>query len=357
MKSILKGSAAALSLALCAAPALAQDTAADNTVMAVDEIVALGFRPDAHGPAGTMADHVHKSGDVMVALSWMHDSHGGTNRRGTAPISDAAIVAAGYTAKTTAMTMDMAMLHVMWAPSDRVTLMLVPSWMRMDMTMEGIAPGVAHGGHHALAVGETMRHTAQGIGDTQLGALVSLSRRPALSLHAGLMVSAPTGDARRKDEDGNYLHYMMQGGSGTWDLNPSLTAHGLAGGIGWGAQVAYLFRAEKKNAAGFRFGDRFTATTWLSAPVTPRLSLSARAAWSSEGKVEGHYNSGHNHAAPADRQANYGGQKLEAGLGANVMLGDRLRLGLEANVPVYQDLHGIQLPKRWGASAGIGVMF
>lgn len=365
MKTNLLGSAAALSLALCAAPALAADTAdaaaaeAEGLTEAQgDEIVALGFRPDAHGPAGTMADHVHKGGDVMVGLMWMHEDYGGANRAGTEAIADADIVAAGYAVKADAMTMDMAMLHVMWAPSDRVTLMLVPSWMRMGMTMKGLpgAPTMTHGGH-SLMPGETMSHAAQGIGDTQFGALVSLSRRPALSVHAGLMVSAPTGDVTRKSASGAYVHYMMQGGSGTWDLNPTITAHGLAGGLGWGAQLGYVFRAEDSNAVGFRFGDRFTATGWLSAPVTPRLSLSARAAWSSEGVVEGHYNGAHSHASPPDRQANYGGQKLEAGLGANLMLGDRLRLGIEGSVPVYQDLHGIQLPKRWGANASVAIMF
>lgn len=353
MKTNLFCSAAALSLILCANPALADDMAAENTT---DEIVANGYRPDAHGPSGTMADHVHKRGDVMVALSWMHDDFASQNERGGEAISDAAIVAAGYTAKSTAMAMDMAMLHLMWAPSDRVTLMVVPTWMRMTMTMEGLAPSAGHGSHH-LAVGETMSHSVEGVGDTQIGALVSLSRNPALSAHAGLMVSAPTGDATRKDSDGNYLHYMMQGGSGTWDLNPSFTLHGLAGSFGWGAQAAYLFRTEKKNAAGFRFGDRFTATGWVSAPVGPRASVSARLAYTDEGKVEGHYNAGHNHAVPADRQANYGGQRIDAGLGANLMLGQRLRLGIEGTVPVYQYVNGIQLPKSWGSTATVGLMF
>ena len=41
---------------------------------------------------------------------------------------------------------------------------------------------------------------------------------------------------------------------GTWDLNPSLTLRGQAEGFSWGVQAGYLFRAEKANAAGFRFG-------------------------------------------------------------------------------------------------------
>lgn len=351
MKTHYLRSALALPLAVTAMPLLAdQPTEA--------EIVASGFRPDAHGPAGTMADHVHKRGDLMVGLMWMHEDYGGANRSGTAPIDDAAIAAAGYAAKADAMTMDMAMLHVMYAPSDRVTLMLVPSWMRMGMTMNGLPGGAAssHGGH-SLMPGETMSHTVSGLGDTQFGALVALSRRPQLSVHAGLMVSAPTGNDTRKNADGSYVHYMMQGGSGTWDLNPSFTLHGTAASFGWGAQVSYLFRAQKKNDAGFRFGDRFGATAWLSKPIGDKLSLSARLAWSSEQALSGHYNGAHSHAAPPDRQANYGGQRLEGSLGFNALLGQRLRIGGEVSTPLYQKVNGIQLPKRWGANVTTAVMF
>lgn len=355
MKNLICGSALTLPLLLCTAPALA-DELPETTTSTGEEIIALGLRADAHGPAGTMADHVHERGSVMVALTWMHEEAGGTTQSGSGPIDDAGIIAAGYTARTQSMTMDMAMLHLMWAPSDRVTLMLVPSWMRMDMTMVGIAPSSGHG-HHSLAVGETMKHSSSGIGDTQVAALVSLSRRPELSAHAGLTLSVPTGSVSLKDEDGNFLHYGMQSGSGTWDIQPSFTLRGATPGFGWGVQTSYLFRAENRNASGFRFGDRFAATAWLSKPVTARVSLSARLAWSDEGKVKGHYNSGHNHASPADRQANYGGQRLEAGLGANVMLGNKLRLGVEGSLPLYQDLNGIQAPRQFASSVTLSRMF
>lgn len=343
------GGALALTLLPCPAPALA-DEAPD------DEIVAIGQRPDAHGPAGTMADHVHKAGDLMIGISWMHEESRGTNRSGTGEMADTAIAAAGFTARTEAMVMDMAMLHVMWAPSERLTLMLMPSWQRMRMTMLGIAPSTGHGGH-GPAQGATMTHATSGIGDTQVGALVALSRRPVLSAHAGLSVSIPTGSVTRKDHDGNFVHYGMQPGSGTWDLIPSLTLRGTTPALSWGAQASYLWRTEAKNRSGFSFGDRFVASAWLSKPVTRRLSLSARLGWTSEGPVEGHYNAGHNHAAPPDRQANYGGERLDAALGANVLLGDRIKLGIEAGLPLWQKLNGIQAPRRFAMSAAISRTF
>lgn len=357
MKTALICSALALPVALCAAPSLAQDRAFGADA----DIVATGFRPDAHGPAGTMADHVHKSGDLMIGLMWMHENYGGANRRGTKKLADMDIAEAGYAVKAKSMTMDMAMLHVMYAPNDRVTLMLVPMWMRMGMSMQGLpAHGMDGSGSHSghmLMPGETMSHSVEGIGDTQVGALVSLSRDPGLSAHAGMMLSVPTGKVNRRSADGTYVHYMMQGGSGTWDLNPSLTIHGLSEHFGWGVQTSYVFRAEERNKSGFRFGDRLTATAWLSKPLGPRLSLSGRLAWSSEGRIRGHYDGAHKHASPPDRQENYGGERIEAGLGANLSIGERLRLRAEASLPVYQNLNGIQSPKRFGANATVSMMF
>jgi hypothetical protein len=353
MSRIMTGGACALSsllyVLLCAAPALA-DTPA------IDEILAIGHRADAHGPAGAMEDHMHKSGDLMIGLSGMHEDYSGATYRDSRRISDGDIAAAGFTTRTQSMTMDMAMLHIMWAPSDRVTLMIVPSWTRMAMTMIGIAHATGTG-HHALAVGETSTEVVSGIGDTRLGALVALRRNPKLSAHAGLVLSIPTGSVSRKDEDGNFVHYGMQPGSGTWDLQPSVTLRGAQPGFGWGVQASYLLRTGGENASGFRFGNRFATTGWLSKPLSPRISVSARLAYSNEDTVRGHYNFGHSHASPPDRQANYGGQRLEAGIGANFIVADGYRLGGEATVPLYQQVNGIQPTKRFGVNLNVSRMF
>jgi hypothetical protein len=255
------------------------------------------------------------------------------------------------------MTMDMAMLHLMWAPSDRVTLMVMPSWQKMGMTMLGVAPGMAHGGHMPLGVGQTMSHSTEGFGDTQVGALVSLSRDPNFSAHAGLMLSMPTGRPDIKDADGNFVHYGMQPGSGTWDLIPSLTLRGYTRHFGWGAQASYVARTGEENASGFKFGDRFEATAWLSKPIAPKVTLSGRLAWTDEGAVKGHYNAGHNHASPPDRQANYGGQRLDAGIGLNAILPGKVRLGVEAVLPLHQSLNGIQAPRTFATSVNLSRAF
>ncbi|MGD9663684.1 MAG: hypothetical protein AB7U34_00515 [Novosphingobium sp.] len=351
MTKYLSGGALALPFLLSAAPALAHS-----------EGPAAIARPDGHAPAGVMVDHVHKSGDVMIGLAWMRETYEGPNHTGTRKATDAEIAAAGYSARARSMTMDMVMGHLMWAPSDRVTLMAMPMWMRMKMTMLGIGSmdaAMDHmaSGHHSLMPGETMSHTVSGMGDTKLGALVALSRKPALSAHVGLMVSAPTGSVSKTNTDGSFVHYGMQPGSGTWDFEPSLTVKGQGDVLGWGLQASYVTRLENRNESGYRLGDRFAATGWASARVHERVSLSARLAFSDEGHIHGHYNAAHSHTSPADRQENYGGQRLEAGLGANVTIGKGLRAGVEAIVPLWQDVNGYQLTKDAGVNVALSHAF
>ena len=275
MKKLKRGGALALPMLLAVAPTAAHADHEDN------HIIAIGQRADEHGPAGIMGEHVHRGGEFMVGLVWMHDEFGGANQSGTRTISDHDIAMAGYTSRTKSMTMDMVMLHLMWAPSDRVTFALMPMWMRMEMTMLGIGAhdddghdgGGQHGGHHALAPGETMKHSVSGIGDTELGALVALSRNPKLSAHAGLAVSIPTGSVSRKGHDGAFVHYGMQPGSGTWDLIPSFTVGGGSDALRWGAQARYKFRAKNRNESGYRLGDRFDASAWLARPLSPTAAI------------------------------------------------------------------------------------
>ncbi|HSG33515.1 MAG TPA: transporter [Sphingomonadaceae bacterium] len=355
MTRTILGGAPALLLMAIATPALAEDTEND------DLITAMGYRPDAHGPSGVMGDHVHESGEIMIGFEWMHMRHSDMPQSGTDPIADADILAAGYAVRTQSMTMDMAMLHIMYAPNDTLTFMLMPTWNRMEMTMVGIDPmagmDMDMDGHHSLMLGETMTHSVSGFGDTRLGALVSLSRDRGLAAHAGLSLSIPTGSTSRKNADGTFVHYGMQPGSGTWDIEPSLTLRGIEGGFGWGAQVKHLIRLEDANESGFAFGDRFSANAWLSKPLGSHVSLSLRVGFTSEGAVEGHYNGPHKHASPPDRQDNYGGDVLDAGAGVNFVIGEALRLGAEVNLPLYEDLNGIQLPRDFGLNVSLSKMF
>jgi len=171
----------------------------------------------------------------------------------------------------------------------------------------------------------------------------------------------PTGSVDKRNPDGTFVHYGMQPGSGTWDIEPSLTVSGQSGQFGWGAQASYRWRTDDDNASGFAFGDVAKASGWASYLLTPSLGATARAEWKHQGQIEGHYNDAHKHASPSDRQENYGGDVVSLGAGLNwflpVGIGQRPQLSAEFAVPVYQDLNGIQLPQDWRLSVGISQNF
>lgn len=357
----------------CAAAALLGAAALPSTALAQnahEKSVIIVETPLLHPAAGLMNEHMHDGGEVMIGLRFQRMHSGGTNRSGTESIDDAAILASGYTSRVESMTMDMLMLDLMFAPSDDLTLMVMPHYMWHRMEMVGIDPmagmgGGGHGGHggHGIAIGfgEAHAHGTDGFGDTLVSASWRLLRQPGLGAHATLGVWVPTGSVDRTNPDGTFVHYGMQPGSGTWDLEPSLTVSGGAGTFGWGGQTAYRVPLESANDVGFRFGDRFRTTGWLSYLLTADVGATARLEFAHQGKIEGHYNAAHNHSSPPDLQQNYGGDIVRAGLGLNYLLplggANRPQLGAEFALPLYQDLNGIQTPEDWQLSLSISREF
>jgi hypothetical protein len=302
--------------------------------------------PADHGPAGVMADHMHGAGEFMIGYRYMVSRSGGTILNGEDEVSDPTLAAAGFSAAPTEMTMQMHMLDLMYAPRDWLTFMIMPQWMRMDMSMREVEGAVVddHGGHGGH--GGAHAHGTSGLGDTGLYALVRLLETGGHHVHAGLGFSAPTGAVDEKDPDGRFVHYMMQLGSGTWDFLPSLAYTGRMNGWAWGAQASGVIRMEEKNESGFRFGDAVQLTAWGSRSLTDWLSGSLRLSYFSQGTVKGHYNGPHNHTSPPDIQPNYGGQFFDLGIGLNAAVQRGAlqghRFGIEWLQPLHQDVNGFQ---------------
>ena len=194
--------------------------------------------PDSHAPAGVMYEHLHRQGEWMVGYRTMFQRFDDL-RHGGSDVSGGDLAARGYTLAPTSMTMTMHMLDIMYAPSDDLTLMLMPQYVTMDMSMSpvGLANHSGHGGHGMPGQTSSHRHEVSALGDTVLAALYRLGRVANHEFIATLGVSAPTGDVHKKNPDGSFMHYGMQIGTGTWDLLPSLTYQGRQGPLSWGAQA------------------------------------------------------------------------------------------------------------------------
>jgi hypothetical protein len=305
---------------------------------------------------------MHHAGEWMLGYRFSRETAGPDMQHGSDTVTDLQIpgsVCGAHPCSMTAsdMTMDMHMLHLMYAPTDRFTLMVMPMWMSHEMDMRALEQpageeeegeeGGEHGGHGGGHGAHS--HGTEGLGDTVFGALVRLHETSGLHAHLGLMVSAPTGSVEEKNPDGTFVHYAMQPGSGTWDFVPSITVGGGLGDLTWGAQLSGVIRMEERNDSGYALGDISEATAWGAWRLNEWLSASVRLKRREQGAIEGHYNGPHNHSAPVDLQPNYGGIFHDAGIGVNVVVprGPLAghRLSAEWLEPLGDDLNGYQLER------------
>ncbi|NHN39482.1 transporter [Pseudomaricurvus alcaniphilus] len=319
------------------------------------------YRPESHAPAGVMADHQHRQGEWMVGYRTMSRDFSGLYS-GSDKVSDSVAAAAGYSMVANSMSMDMHMLDIMYALNDDITLMLMPEYMTMNMSMRSVAMSGAMGGmdmgaHSGASHTGGHDHSVSGWGDTTLAALLRVYQRGPHQVHATLGVSLPTGSVDEQQADGRFVHYGMQLGSGTYDLVPSITYNGVAGLLSWGAQFGGEWRLESANDSGFAFGDQFNVLAWGAYRLADWVSASARLQYEKREDINGHYNGPHGHSSPPDLQANYGGEWVELGLGVNLVAQQGplagIRLGLEWLLPVSEYYNGLQVGRDAGLSMSL----
>ena len=329
-----------------------------------------------HAPAGVMFDHLlGQSGDFMVGYRYTYGFQGSAIQHGADNVSDRAILNAGCNGKPcyvapNAMNMSMHMLDLMYAPTDWLTLMLMPQFMDMNMSMRPLdgAPDSRSGGAltDTAVLHAAHPHNTGGIGDTSMYALFKLFDMPGQHIHATVGLSAPTGDTAIKLRDTHgvalgFIHYGMQLGSGTWDFKPSITYTGEQDLWSWGAQLSGTKRLEDQNNSGFAYGDIFQGTAWGSYSVLKWLNASVRGVYTLQGENTGTYNGKYVPIGPMDYSNSYGGRYWDIGFGLNAFVpsGELQgnRLAFEWLQPVHDDVNGYQLPREGALSATWGYAF
>ena len=316
---------------LCASTASAQSRAIDVVVTPSFE----ASRPDAHAPITVMGDHTHAQGEWMFAYRFMQMTMDG-NRSGTDRVSTEAVLN-DFMVAPLDMTMNMHMVSAMFAPADHLTLALMIPYIDQEMD-------------HVTRMGMAFSTETDGVGDLGLNALFVLHHGDTTRVHGSLGLSAPTGSI---DERGDTpamanakLPYPMQLGSGTWDILPAITALYQTPAVSLGAQASARFRLDE-NDNDYTLGDRFAMTAWAAYPLNPSLSLSARLAYEDWDDIDGADPDLNPMMVPTARTDLRGGNRLDAGLGANLYIRNGVlsgnRIALEILAPIHQDLDGPQL--------------
>lgn len=311
-------------------------------------------------PAGVMYAHALPRDAVMFGYRYMDMRQAGAIEAGGASLTDAALAGrcgdAACATRPTLMTMRMHMLELMFAPTDWLTLMLMPQLIDGEMEMRQLA-----GARAAEHVGG---HDSDGLGDTQLAALLRVFHRGGQRIQLGLGVSAPTGEYAATHDgtgDGDPLDYGMQRGSGTWDARPSLSYLGEAGRWFWGAQLAGVFRLEAANDAGYAFGDAWQLGAWGGVRVLPWLAGTLRVSHGEQAAVRGAIERDAPAESPAELPFNHGGRHTDLGVGVVATVPGGLfgghSLSAEWLQPVADDPNGAQLERDGALMANWSMTF
>ena len=329
-----------------------------------------GHEHKAYAPITIMGDHAHKKGEWMVSYRFMR-MHMEGNRNGKTSLSPldisgdfANVTGVGPTSLRIVpleMDMDMHMLGAMYGVTDRVTLALMGNYLDKDMSLVTYAmmnPDQELG---------RFSTRSKGLGDTKVSALVNAYEDNQHSLVAKLGVSLPTGSIKERDTIMNpmgvlqdvRLPYSMQLGSGTYDLEPGFTYTGHTERINWGAQYQAVIRLGE-NSQDYTFGDKHVLSGWSRYSWNESFANSLRLSAEHESKIDGRDTQIVGPVQTANPN-NYGGRRLELGIGAD-WTGTKGALkghhfAAEVSVPLWQNLNGPQMERDYNVSIGYKIAF
>ncbi len=282
--------------------------------------------PDA--PIGIMGHHLHPQGEWMLSYSYMQMDMKG-NRDGT---DSAEVPLAGYMVSPLSMDMQMHMLGAMYGFTENVTLMLMLPVTSISMD------------HMVNMNGSLFTTEASGIGDVKLSALFQTGAHWVSSL--GLNI--PTGSIDEKDvlpSSGGVavqLPYPMQLGSGSYELTAGTTYIVMMGGNSWGNKADIVVRLDD-NDRNYKLGNSIELSSWYSFSINEKNTLSARLKllnWDNISGVDVDLNP---MVVPTADTKLRAGTRADLLLGYNYQLTQSALIGVEAGVPIYQNLDGPQL--------------
>lgn len=316
--------------------------------------------PAGHSPMGVMGDHTHGAGEWMASVMYSRISMSGL-RDGTSDVTtDEAW--AYYRMVPLSMEMVMIMPHLMWAPSDRVTLMAMGMWMdhRMEVRMandlmagyDGM-PGMPGMDFHE------MMHEVSGWADTEVTALVSVYEGERRRSHLHLGVGIPTGSITASDDrmvaEHSRLGYPMQFGSGSWEARPGATFLLQTDRVAWGVQAVGVLRLNE-NDEGWRRGPEATGNVWAMLRGNAWASPGARLELRRWGNVSGSDPSLDAAITPENDPDLQGGTRLAGMIALNLQVPTGFlrghRLNLEVGGPLLESLNGPQMSRDWTVNVG-----
>lgn len=324
---------------------------------------------NGHAPIGVMGDHRHKKGEWMVSYRYMDMEMEG-NIQGDSSISPDEIVSnvvnpfsgpSKVRVVPTRMTSAMHMVSVMYAPADSITLMGMLRYIDRDMDH------ITYSGMMGTQRLGNFTTDSSGLGDTTVSAMIKLYDEENKKVHLNLGVSLPTGSIKEKDTvltpSGMSMvlrmPYAMQLGSGTYDIEAGVTYSGKARSWSWGAQYIGTLRMGE-NDQHYTLGDIHKVSMWGGYEFIDWISTSARISYQYEQNIDGKDTFITAPVTTANPD-NYGGEIVNLSFGVNLIGQSGAirghRVAMEYQVPIYQDVNGVQMEMKSMLTVGYQYAF
>lgn len=302
-------------------------------------------RPDGHAPIHVMGDHMHAKGELMFSYRFMTMQMQGL-LSASSKIQDSEVFKT-YMAAPKDMTMNMHMLGAMYAPSDKLTLMVMANYNDSNMQLRS-------------KMNMPFETQSSGFGDVSISGLIHLMIAKRQKMHAQVGVSLPTGSLNQRGStpmnSDLRLAYPMQLGSGTWDPYVALTYLGQTDTTSWGLQSGIKTRLGE-NAEGYTLGNKFHSVGWYATQASKSLSFSGSMRFTSFGSISGQDAELNPMMMPMFDTKNSGRTQLDMGLGSNYLISEgaftNLRFAVEITWAVSQKVEGIQMKNKWCGMFGL----
>jgi len=304
-------------------------------------------RPDGHAPISIMTDHTHHKGGMMFSYRYMTMDMPQL-RQGTDDATNAD-AHSNYMVAPQDMTMNMHMLGAMFAPSDKITVMIMANYIENSMDLQ-------------MRNGNMFNTSSNGFGDVTVNALYSLFNKNRKAMHAQIGVSIPTGSIENKDvlpiSMGNAVQipYPMQTGTGSFGAKLGVTYLGQSDAFSWGHQLNAMVNIND-NDQDYKYGNQYKLNNWITVKAGENLSVSVRLEGILVDEIDGASTLLNPMMVTTADTVNSGGTFINSGFGLNYMIANGglkgLRFASEISTPLYQDLNGIQLKQNYNLTFGL----
>lgn len=270
-------------------------------------------RADAHAPIGVMGDHLHYQGGLMISLRYMNMFMQG-NRAGSNKINDE-VIYSDYMVAPQQMQMNMYMLGLMYAPTDKLTFMLMQNFHqnKMELTAQMKMEGSMMNGTmmEGMLMQNDFETATMGFGDTKLAFMYGIVNNEKTNFHLNASINIPLGSIEEKDatpmNNDTRLPYRMQLGSGTFDYSLGGTFKITLNKTSLGSQLITTIRSGMSNN-GYRWGNQVQVNIWGAYLITNNVSFSTRIIGTKEGMINGNDDELGPMMIPTANASNYGGQ-------------------------------------------------